>query len=47
MEITGSRRTPVKTLTPEQKQIDQQARLTISLELGHERPQIVAVYCGT
>ena len=37
----------VKALTPEQKQIDQQARLTISLELGHERPQIVAVYCGT
>ena len=37
----------VKTLTPEQKQIDEQARLTISLELGHERPQIVAVYCGT
>lgn len=37
----------VKTLTPEQKRIDQQARLTISLELGHERPQIVAVYCGT
>ena len=37
----------VKTLTPEQKRIDQQARLAISLELGHERPQIVAVYCGT
>lgn len=35
-----------KTLMPEQKQIDQQARLTISLELGHERPQIVAVYLG-
>jgi site-specific recombinase XerC len=36
----------VRALTPEQRQIDQQARLTISLELGHERPQIVAVYCG-
>ena len=36
----------VKALTPEQKLIDQKARLTISRELGHERPQIVAVYCG-
>lgn len=35
-----------KTLTPEQKVIDQQARLTISQELGHERLQIVSVYCG-
>jgi len=35
-----------KSLTPEQKRIDQQARLTISQQLGHERPQIVAVYCG-
>jgi site-specific recombinase XerC len=33
-------------LTPEQRQMDQQARLTISMELGHERPQIVGVYCG-
>ena len=31
----------VKALTPEQKAIDQQARLTISQELGHERPQVV------
>ena len=38
---------PVKSLTPEQREIDRQARLTISHELGHERPQIVAVYCGT
>jgi len=36
----------VKALTPEQKAIDQQARLTISQELGHERPQVVAIYCG-
>ena len=35
-----------KTLTPEQRQTDQEARLTISLELGHERPQIVKVYCA-
>ena len=35
-----------KSLAPEQTRIDQQARLTISQELGHERPQIVAVYCG-
>jgi hypothetical protein len=34
----------VRALTPEQRRIDQKARLTISLELGHERPQIVAVY---
>lgn len=37
----------VKTLTPEQGAIDCQARLIISRELGHERPQIVAIYCGT
>ena len=37
----------VKSLTPEQREIDRKARLTISHELGHERPQIVAVYCGT
>ena len=33
-------------LSPEQRVLDQQARLTISWELGHERAQIVAVYCG-
>ncbi len=33
-------------LTPEQKELDHQARLTISQELGHERIQIVATYCG-
>jgi len=35
-----------KMLTPEQKAIDQQARLTISRELGHERIQIVSIYCS-
>ena len=33
-------------LSPEQKELDHQARLTISQELGHERIQIVATYCG-
>jgi integrase len=36
----------VKALTPEQKAIDQQARLTISQELGHERTQVVGIYIG-
>jgi site-specific recombinase XerC len=35
-----------KQLSPEQKLIDRQARLTISRELGHEREQITAVYLG-
>lgn len=35
-----------KTLTPEQRETDRQARLTISRELGHERVQITAAYCG-
>ncbi|MDE2402467.1 MAG: integrase domain-containing protein [Burkholderiales bacterium] len=35
-----------KQLSPEQKAIDRQARLTISHELGHEREQITAVYLG-
>jgi len=34
----------VRAFTPEQRLVDRQSRLTISLELGHERPQIVAVY---
>ena len=33
-----------KQLSPEQRQLDQQARLTISQELGHARIQIVSVY---
>jgi integrase len=35
-----------RQLSPEQKAIDRQARLTISRELGHEREQITAVYLG-
>jgi hypothetical protein len=35
-----------RELTPEQKMMDRQARLTISRELGHEREQVTAVYCG-
>jgi integrase len=35
-----------KTLTPEQKEIDHQVRVTISLELGHEREQVTAAYLG-
>lgn len=33
-------------LTPEQKVIDHEARLTISSELGHYREQVTAVYIG-
>jgi hypothetical protein len=36
----------IKTLTPDQKAKDREARLTISHELGHEREQITAVYLG-
>jgi hypothetical protein len=35
-----------KELTPAQKAIDHEARLTISRELGHNREQILAVYIG-
>jgi hypothetical protein len=35
-----------RELTPEQKAIDREARLTISRELGHEREQVTSVYCG-
>jgi site-specific recombinase XerD len=38
---------PVRALSPEQRDLDRQARLTISQELGHEREQITAIYCGT
>ena len=34
------------TLSPEQRELDQEARMTISLELGHEREQITAAYLG-
>ena len=33
-------------LTPEQRALDREARLTISRELGHEREQITAAYLG-
>jgi len=35
-----------KQLTPEQRSIDQRARLEISAELGHGRAQITAIYLG-
>jgi hypothetical protein len=37
---------PSKQLTTEQRVLDQQARLTISNELGHAREAISAVYLG-
>ena len=35
-----------RSLTPAQKAIDREARLTISRELGHEREQVTAIYLG-
>ena len=35
-----------KNLTPEQREMDHEARLTISQELGHERSQITTAYLG-
>jgi hypothetical protein len=35
-----------KLLTGEQREIDREARLTVSRELGHEREQVTAVYVG-
>jgi integrase len=35
-----------KALSPEQRETDREAWCTISRELGHEREQITAVYCG-
>ncbi len=35
-----------KALNQEERVCDRQARLIISRELGHERPQIVAIYCN-
>jgi hypothetical protein len=32
--------------TPQQREMGQAARLTISQELGHERAQIIAAYCS-
>lgn len=36
----------LKNLTREQRQIDHQARMILTEELGHGRKQIVANYCG-
>jgi site-specific recombinase XerC len=38
---------PSKTLNREQRDQDDQARLIVSRELGHERRQVVSVYLGT
>ena len=35
-----------KSLTPEQRELDREARLTISQELGHEREQVTTAYLG-
>lgn len=35
-----------KQLTFQQKQLDQLARMQISQELGHERIELISVYCG-
>ena len=35
-----------KDLTPEQRELDREARLTISSELGHEREAVVGAYLG-
>ena len=35
-----------RALTTAQRESDRRARLTISLELGHEREQIVSIYVG-
>jgi hypothetical protein len=35
-----------KELTPEKREQDREARLTISCELGHEREQVTGAYLG-
>ena len=37
---------PTKSLTPEQREVDKEARQTISRELGHERLEVTKVYLG-
>ena len=37
---------PQKDLSREERCIDNEARLTISEELGHSRPEILRTYCG-
>jgi len=51
LELTGWKAPAVggpasRQLSPQMKDIDRQARLTISRELGHEREQITAIYLG-
>jgi integrase len=36
-----------RSLTPQQRELDHEARLTISRELGHERTGILKTYIGT
>ena len=50
-ELTGwqcpaTEGTDRQSLTPEQRELDREARLTISQELGHEREQVTAAYLG-
>ncbi len=47
-ELTGSScgGPKAKSLDNDKKEIDKQARLTLSKELGHECLSIVAIYCG-
>ena len=37
---------PTNTLSATERTVDREARLVISRELGHEREEITAVYCG-
>lgn len=37
---------PGDHLTPEQRELDREVRLTISRELGHEREAVTAAYLG-
>ncbi len=50
-ELTGWKAPAVggpvaKELTPDQRDLDRDARLTISQELGHERTAVVGAYLG-
>lgn len=38
--------TPARELTPEQREINREARLTISRELGHDGEAVVSAYIG-
>ena len=37
---------PAHELTPQQQKLDKEVRLLVSRELGHNRPEILAVYCA-